>query len=153
MLKHTGVEQINSLTKRCTHLISFAGNTQKHVKVLRGVFLAELLLLYYCIITALLLLYCCFTAALLLLCCCFTASLLLLYLQALHRLSNTKSSKPPDTSSSASGHTPSSDVVTDVLLLKSRPVWVKFASDGDKNTFIHTVARLKSESEIVGLME
>ncbi len=79
MLKNTGAEQVNSLTKRCTHLISFAGNTQKHVKVLRGVFLAELLLLYYCIITALLLLYCCFTAALLLLCCCFTTALLLLY--------------------------------------------------------------------------
>jgi hypothetical protein len=69
MLIRTGAEQVNSLTKRCTHLISFAGNTQKHVKVLRDVFLAELLLLYYCFTTSLLLLYYFFTTALLLLYC------------------------------------------------------------------------------------
>ena len=34
LIKRTGAEQANSLTRKCTHLISFASNTQKHVKAL-----------------------------------------------------------------------------------------------------------------------
>ena len=32
LIKRTSAQQVNSLTKKCTHLISFAGNTQKHIK-------------------------------------------------------------------------------------------------------------------------
>ena len=31
LIKRSGATQANSLTKKCTHLISFSGNTQKHV--------------------------------------------------------------------------------------------------------------------------
>ena len=34
LIKRSGATQANSLTKKCTHLISFSGNTQKHVKAL-----------------------------------------------------------------------------------------------------------------------